>query len=1222
MVIFNNKEMEIYDLDSENSILNRLTANLKTLPEFLYFPDGIPTLEQIYENKNINVIDLIPIIENSNNLKEVYEYMKDENKIFKKSSFYMIVYYYIVLNNKIRELLNYEEEYLDIIKVDKLNEIIGEIKEININENITYESLNQILNRIDTNKNIIDRDIKKNEDNWNPDIPNNSISSFKKFQEEKEIKYTDFDQEKLKFQIEIELKNIISILEVFNVLKLNKNVPFATTQKFYKILKNFTPPLEWSNLFDKSKSFVDRYKNIDRNKNIIFKILENEKKQIYSEGILTIKDKKISITLEYNIKNISKGVVIDDYTKTFIDKFLMIFDQNINKNIPINIIDISGIFYFPLQTMDKYVLLDLIANNKLFSSLIGVNEKQLSKKDSVYIYFENTKIGKITATITPKIVQKINIDKENFPLKSNYIRVKINKANNIEKVKYFQQILAKLFNIYNKNVDEIVEIYSPFVKLNIIAKDEEDDDIEEKNKLENIEPQVFKRGYSSDICQKKTKPAYITEEEAEILISEGRNKNIMKFPKEETDGILPRYYFCNTEEYPYPGLKNNKLSNSDVFPYLPCCYPGDQTSKPKYRDYYFGEEIKKKESKSQNIYITGKIINDKEHAYLPENINKMFYIADKTSIYYRRGVPRNQSSFLSCVLIALRKDYSNVNFIRTKKLAKLELASSCKQEMYNYNLVGIMEKIKNTEEYFDPKLFLHLLEVEYDCNIFIFTSDDNGKLIVPNHIKGYYKMKNNKKCIFIYEHTGSKADKALYPQCELIIRQLDEKMEETEDIFEFNNPVSKNIFEIFNKLNYSYILDNKITFKNINWPWKNVVLLSQVIDSYGKTRVVNIEYEKNKISILTTPIQPLKLIETKDIYKTSISTALEVVRQLNIKDHEQLIDKDNFINEIIGKIGNVDIKILIEENSIIEFKNSAINIYNKYKKLSRYIVEYMFWLFSTYLHANKINKESIDEEVYKNFKDKYIQINNEFNYENIPKLFSMNNSGIMLNNKLIVKSEDTLKRLFYVLRLMLIRNENKLLSYYLYTVIENYYNDITDFEEYQNQIILEGESSISKLINEKNNKNKVYNNVNLYIKEKKDEKIEDEEEEEVDDEEEIEEIHIKKIDKFSKNWNIKPYFFKNKLINNNEMYIAQNIDSYLKGINIALTWINEKYNPRIDVDNYSIQEEFTLYSFVNENDIKKYNVDGEKNDYNIKMIGYKVDYENTKKTLYTVLLPL
>jgi hypothetical protein len=153
-------------------------------------------------------------------------------------------------------------------------------------------------------------------------------------------------------------------------------------------------------------------------------------------------------------------------------------------------------------------------------------------------------------------------------------------------------------------------------------------------------------------------------------------------------------------------------------------------------------------------------------------------------------------------------------------------------------------------------------------------------------------------------------------------------------------------------------------------------------------------------------------------------------------------------------------------------------------------------------------------------------------------------------------------------------------------------------------------------------KNKVYNNVNLYIKEKKDEKIEDEEEEEVDDEEEIEEIHIKKIDKFSKNWNIKPYFFKTKLINNNEMYIAQNIDSYLKGINIALTWINEKYNPRIDVDNYSIQEEFTLYSFVNENDIKKYNVDGEKNDYNIKMIGYKVDYENTKKTLYTVLLPL
>ena len=33
----------------------------------------------------------------------------------------------------------------------------------------------------------------------------------------------------------------------------------------------------------------------------------------------------------------------------------------------------------------------------------------------------------------------------------------------------------------------------------------------------------------------------------------------------------------------------------------------------------------------------------------------------------------------------------------------------------------IIDYIKDVDKYFDPKLFIHLLEVKFSCNIFLFT---------------------------------------------------------------------------------------------------------------------------------------------------------------------------------------------------------------------------------------------------------------------------------------------------------------------------------------------------------------------------------------------------------------------------------------------------------------------------------------------------------------------
>ena len=96
-------------------------------------------------------------------------------------------------------------------------------------------------------------------------------------------------------------------------------------------------------------------------------------------------------------------------------------------------------------------------------------------------------------------------------------------------------------------------------------------------------------------------------------------------------------------------------------------------------------------------------------------------------------------------------------------------------------------------------------------------------------------------------------------------------------------------------------------------------------------------------------------------------------------------------------------------------------------------------------------------------KSKYIEINENFNYGNIPIQFSLNNN-IMSGGKLVLKSEETYDRLSYLLSIELIRNINKILTFYDRQIIENYYTEISDFDSYQFQVILKGSDSIQKFI--------------------------------------------------------------------------------------------------------------------------------------------------------------
>jgi len=1247
MVKINNEEFKTYDLDSEQTIYQRIAANMNTLPNFLYFPAGIPTIEDFSIDQNIEVVNLIDIIKKGTDITSVYnEIKKYENKTIGTFSVRDIINYYTILNSNFTETYDqwfgYEEFAISSLKTN-IEKILDE------NNNITDDELERIWKTKRNREETFNKEIEKNKE-----LAIKTLNKFLQFDKIETLEYTPFKLEKITFEFEINVEDTSSILEIFNTIVLNKNIPFAATNNFYKILKGFKPPIEWVNLFDRSTSFRDRSKDINRETNIILKILEDKKiknKDRYIDIIISMKDiNTIKISTKYNKKYISTEKIINNC-----------LDILRTKKTPQNKkeVNVNGVYYM-FEKINRDAMLDMILNNPTISSLLSVNESSISTLYSVYIYFENSNLGKINLNLTPIKISSKNIkpllssgiDDGKIPINTNIIRIRITECDNINKIEDFQNLFSKLITLYKNNEEDIIKIYEDY-NCPLDGNEEEDEEKikvskKEETDLHKIDPFIFdKKTKYTTSCGPFKRPKYLTNEEAEIKIQEGKSENIIKFPKEEIEDIsYPKYYICNNEPYIYPGLQENKYKETkELVPYLPCCFEVKQNDKPEYKDYYFTDDIDKTSiatsigsRTTKSNYIVENVkrpLDRKIYGVLPPNLKKLFLMGDQKNIYYREGMLDTKSSFLNCVMQALEtkkfteKNDSVILGILNKKREELATdisAGYCRQEMFDYNIDEIKNKIRNKEEYLDPKLFIRLLELHFDCNIFLFSIKNDGEFIIPNNLQCYYKLKNNKRCIFIIENTNIKDG---YPRCELIIKHNPVKNVHT-SIFDSDNSVSKVIYDAYSSYIKSYALNTQVSPVNLNWPLEKLVITSQIFDAYGKTRILNVNYKSKNISLFTSPIQPLNLDSnfelTEPINKTDIKTATEILNTISTTNIQEIIELNT--KKLTGKINNVILHILIQDEKDVDSKiqYSAMSEYNKYKKLSRYIIEYIFWLFSTYLYENTIDLEYIAEKydnVFYDFKTKYIQMNKDFKYENIKKNFSFENSGIINNKKLIIKSEDTLKRLFYILRLKLIRNLDEILNYKDKIMIENYYLDITDFSFETNQSILQGEKAFFRLLNETTT-NIIYKKINFVKEEDEEEKEKKDKEEE---EEEEEQKNITENLESSYFYVVKPYFFKNNIIDSKNIYIAQNIDSYLKGIKISIIWNRDKYNPGIDVkinDDDNLNQNFTLYSYISSKDIKIYNVEGERNNLNIKIIGYKVE-DPKKKTLinfYTVLLPL
>jgi hypothetical protein len=1193
MVLVNGKKFKIYELDNIDSFKSRVASSKNTIETFLHFTKDVTDTELRNKKNNIIVNDILAEVKESANkngsiiqlLKDI-QYKVGKNK-YKKGN--EIVKIWLAYNKKLQKDVKIQGKL-------PLN-TIGDLLEEN-NFYITSRQIHTDWSRIN--------DVLKDYEghiNFNKQNVNDTLVVFNEFDNiDESAASTDFEIDHIQFALTLDIKDI-SLLEIFNTIKLNQFVPFATTMDFYKISHGFIPPEEWAYSSEESlilqvsqKKFISTSSNISNYESAIVRVDPDSKYM------------KVDITINTNKDNVQR----DEFTK----RSISVFDK-LNVNIKqVDESKVVGVFYFPILRLDKYVFADLVMNDPIFSRLITIDDhdKATKMKPGIYIHVDHPSTGYITATLTEKIMIKGDptmktVDPDYFEIGGSFIRVKISRANNIKSVNIFKEILGKLFVLYDEKKDSIIEYYKNYIPDFGDVPPPQEKEETRSFKLSDVAPDLYVTGYTRN-CKPDRMPIMISEEKAIKAQSEGNS--VLKFPRDipddpdafkfPMDGEGQNYYICEKPGYKYVGIKNNKLKNADMYPYVPCCFGMDQTKKPKYLNYYEGKELIVGENKQNNIIRTDKILKYNQFGSLPPNLENLFTIIDPNPKYeyVRKGVYKTQNSFINVVMEALN-DETYIQDIDGEKeigeeltnvrlsLAKKNIVPLCRQELYDKNVKEIIKLIKDPKVYFDPKLFIHLLEDKFDCNIFIFTRKIlDGEMVLPRHLQAYYKNRTQQRCIYVYEHMGSESDHSKYPQCELIIK-YDTKKSRDNVQFSFTHKEAINIRNVYSRLRNAYALNTTIneTYMPID---PSINIKSQWIDSYGKTRRINILYENKDISLVISPIQPIKSPETIDttIYLTDISTAMKLVDTLNIQITSQTVIQDT-TKEINGTLGNVNISIPVNYDSIIdgiqekqyglsypEKEDSSLEKYNRNKKMARYLVEYTIWIYSNFLNDNGI--VDINDDNISQFAKNFFEIKPDYDYGYIEKTLKKD-SLILDSGKIVVHNEETIKRLVYVLRLSAQRNIDSIFRYHERVDIRNYYVDITDFDNNTNQVILFGEESVNKWILE--------NNTTYTIKD---------------------EVQI---------GSNTPYFFKNINIDNN-VYLAQNIQTLDKASDIAVTWIREGNNIGIYSNNVPVIA-FTLYSYINSNNISKgRQIKGKPFSTEIKILGYKID----NKAEYTVLLPL
>lgn len=665
--------------------------------------------------------------------------------------------------------------------------------------------------------------------------------------------------------------------------------------------------------------------------------------------------------------------------------------------------DIYGVYYFPNFYFNKYIFSHLIMNDTIISKFLSVDEsiKASTKKSGILTKFNGGLEDGKEIDVSCNIICK-KVDKNDMEIK-NY---------HFTPGSYYVRLRLSGF----KDMNTISSFISFLSKVLTIYQTKKDIILPLYRKyinLEEKEPEMEEKEEKKIL--KNIQPALFvsgytrkceSDRQPEIIEKKdvGDMEEYIDYIQYPEDDYC---YHCKSNSmYPNIGLMENTLTNMNEYPYLPCCYKERKNNNNNIDIYYFNEE--KKDHKQQLIISTLHRLLPKGHyGEIPNNLKKLLSSLFKDHSFYRLGVSDTKHSFLECVQKSVEQKVS---------ISSLSIAS---QENPDLSMKEMKELYKNKDKYLDPRRWIKLLEHFYQCHIYVFSRTHKDKfvtLVSPFHKGPYLEYKKTyDKTIIILENQDGRTGEL---RCELIVMKKDEyKL-----FFPMKLPIEKTQFylTLTKKPLLKYSIEPDLT--NIK---------SQVLDSLKKTRCL---ITNTNVCLLCDPIPPLNL---------------PIEERTNFESDPKEIEKIKIPSMFHVKLQTTT------ENKLSEY----ITI----KKISFILGEFFIYLFSDF---SKDKDKTNLIYLIKDFIDQHVSIQNPV-YSIIPSsiinIKTMIKYGYYKNDKIIVKNNETLKRLICLLRLRMMNDYQKVNSYYESKEFYDFYKEISDFQSYDN--ILLYTSDLSKIEN-------------------------------------------------------------------------------------------------------------------------------------------------------------
>ncbi|ADO00489.1 hypothetical protein WIV_gp145 [Wiseana iridescent virus] len=583
------------------------------------------------------------------------------------------------------------------------------------------------------------------------------------------------------------------------------------------------------------------------------------------------------------------------------------------------------------------------------------------------------------------------------------------------------KIMNKILAYTHSKVDSILKFYQQYITLHLSIVPFEKQVGGRENILKLEAPDIFLPNYTR-LCNK---PPYIVDR----VENQVESDTILKFPiYGESE---PKYYSCNYPDYKYPGLRENTtLGNKDIYPFVPCCYQRPQKKSKNYKMYYSQERYNQRINAGE-IGKSLKILSPERLGSLPPKVDKLLMYTTNIK-FYRYGIPPSRLS----IITLLNKVTGNQNSEENILSQLVKRAELCKGEFDSLDTKEIAEKIMDPNTYISPRYFKGALEDYYQISYILFSLDQDDFSVYPNKFVRFI-CPLKKRVVLVIEHQDKEHSELIVDEeTSTYVNKQGKK-----PIFTFENGDAqiKKIFKLYKeRFNYTTfdIVNKKFTtpfndssvgsntFREYPWEWissngkvlKEVEPVSQYVDSYGQTRLVEFKNENNRFVGQFQPLPCLKLPIKEINYFIKINDELEPQAIYNLhQQYKWLVVYRTKLNIDPGYI-------------------SPLKIYIETKRMAEYLLHSACYLYSVYtLQTGK----SVDEWI-----ESSTQVVENYTYSRVTIRPIFNLDELLVRGKFVCNTVEFQNRIRF--NLSLISSVN--LKVYSTNAYHAFYKNISNFK--------------------------------------------------------------------------------------------------------------------------------------------------------------------------------